>query len=262
MYTVLCTFLTKGVLSMFKKLALVAMLSGLSFTAYANHNPAHTQEDAVKSSWAKNHPTMKIGKVKATAISGVFKMDTEVFIDPTGRFMMVGGKIFDTLSVAGGTQPSAQPQARPEPPKNVDVKLLNTANAIKTVKGTGERVLYVFSDPDCPFCKRLENTLESINNVTVYTFPYPLEALHPNAKAVSVSVWCNANPSQAWKDYMLKGVKPEDKVCDNPIAKNIELAQKLNINGTPAIIGPTGIVLPGAYPAEAIEEMLKNSVKK
>ena len=250
---------------MLKKMSMAIIFATIGMNAYADHNPNHkpSVEDNVKAVWNKTPPTMNLGAVKATSIPGVFKVNTEVFIDPTGRFMMVGGKIFDTLAVnsvnAGAPQPSQA--ERPAPPKNVDVKLLNTQNAIKSVKGNGERTLYVFSDPDCPFCKRLEQTLEGLDNVTVYTFPYPLEGLHPKAKATSISIWCNENPSKAWKDYMLNNTMPKDATCTNPIEKNIELANKLEIRGTPAIIGPTGIVLPGAYPLEAIEDMLKKSKK-
>jgi thiol:disulfide interchange protein DsbC len=59
---------------------------------------------------------------------------------------------------------------------------LPLADAIKTVRGKGERVIAVFSDPDCPFCRRLETELDKLDNVTLYTFLYPLEGLHPEAK--------------------------------------------------------------------------------
>ena len=49
-------------------------------------------------------------------------------------------------------------------------------HAIKTVKGDGTRYLVVFSDPDCPYCKRLEReTLSKLDNITIFTFLFPLE---------------------------------------------------------------------------------------
>ena len=58
-------------------------------------------------------------------------------------------------------------------------------DAIKTVRGDGSRKLAVFSDPDCPYCKGLEGELAKLDNVTLYTFLYPLEGLHPEAKGKS-----------------------------------------------------------------------------
>lgn len=42
--------------------------------------------------------------------------------------------------------------------------------AIKTVKGDGKRVMAVFEDPNCPYCRKLHETMRGIDNVTVYTF--------------------------------------------------------------------------------------------
>jgi thiol:disulfide interchange protein DsbC len=79
------------------------------------------------------------------------------------------------------------------------------ADAIKTVRGKGERVLAVFSDPDCPYCQRLEGELEKLDNLTLYTFAYPLEGLHPDAKVKAVSVWCAPDRARAWAELMTNG---------------------------------------------------------
>ncbi len=85
----------------------------------------------------------------------------------------------------------------------IDVKSLPLNQAIKYVKGKGERTLYIFSDPDCPYCQRLEQNMVGVDNVTVYVFLYPLTSLHPNAEKVSNQIWCSKNPSEAWTNYML-----------------------------------------------------------
>lgn len=73
----------------------------------------------------------------------------------------------------------------------IDVKSLPLNQAIKYVKGKGERTLYIFSDPDCPYCQRLEQNMVGVDNVTVYIFLYPLTSLHPNAEKVSNQIWCS-----------------------------------------------------------------------
>ena len=64
----------------------------------------------------------------------------------------------------------------------IDVKSLPLNQAIKYVKGKGERTLYIFSDPDCPYCQRLEQNMVGVDNVTVYVFLYPLTSLHQMLK--------------------------------------------------------------------------------
>ena len=52
----------------------------------------------------------------------------------------------------------------------VDLAKLPLADAIKTVLGNGERKLYVFSDPGCAYCRRLEAELAKLKDTTIYTF--------------------------------------------------------------------------------------------
>jgi thiol:disulfide interchange protein DsbC len=70
----------------------------------------------------------------------------------------------------------------------IDVNQLDVKDAIKF--GSGSRKLYVLSDPDCPYCRRLDEELEKLKDVTIYLFPAPLEQLHPNARRVVEEVWC------------------------------------------------------------------------
>ena len=73
----------------------------------------------------------------------------------------------------------------------VNFEDLPLSDAIKVVKGNGERTIAIFSDVDCPYCKRLEKEeLINVDNITIYTFLYPL-AIHPKARAKSEKIWCS-----------------------------------------------------------------------
>lgn len=127
--------------------------------------------------------------------------------------------------------------------------------AIQQVKGNGERKIAVFSDPYCPYCKQLEKTLASVDNVTIYTFLYPLK---PKAMKISEKIWCAKNPAQAWQDFMLKNREPQNTIqaCKTPIQKNLDLGQQLAIDGTPSLIFENGYILIGALSKENIEDIL------
>jgi thiol:disulfide interchange protein DsbC len=129
--------------------------------------------------------------------------------------------------------------------------------AFKKVKGNGERKLAVFSDPDCPFCRRVENDLAKLDNVTIYMFLYPIESLHPNAPDVSRRIWCSPDKVKAWDDYMQRGVQPgSDADCANPVDRIVEFGRKKGINGTPTLIFANGERVPGAISAAQIEQYL------
>jgi thiol:disulfide interchange protein DsbC len=129
--------------------------------------------------------------------------------------------------------------------------------AFKRVKGKGERKLAVFSDPDCPFCKRVEGDLAKLDNVTIYMFLYPIEGLHPGAPEVAKRIWCSPDKVKAWDDYMGSKVRPTAApTCDNPVDKIVEYGRKKNINGTPTLIFANGDRVPGAISAAQIEALL------
>jgi thiol:disulfide interchange protein DsbC len=135
-------------------------------------------------------------------------------------------------------------------------------NAIKIVKGNGKRRLAVFSDLDCPYCKKLESELAKIDNVTVYNFPYPLP-MHSDAPRKSKQIWCSKDRVAAWNDYMHKGKSPTGKGdCENPIDENLALGAKLNIDGTPAMIFANGKRVPGYMEAGRLDAMLTAAESK
>ena len=72
--------------------------------------------------------------------------------------------------------------------------------AMKKVKGDASRKLAVFADADCPFCKRLESEMQGLDNVTIYTFLFPIDSLHPDSARKSAQIWCAPDRVKAWDD--------------------------------------------------------------
>jgi thiol:disulfide interchange protein DsbC len=136
----------------------------------------------------------------------------------------------------------------------LDVANLNTKDAIKF--GSGKNKLFVFSDPDCPYCKQLENDLGRLQDTQVFVFPYPLTTIHPNARVIAESIWCSPNKQTAWKEYLIEGKKPKFATCDNPISRNLALGESHQIQGTPALIFEDGTIIPGAIPLQRIEAQI------
>ena len=145
----------------------------------------------------------------------------------------------------------------------VDFSTLPLDKAIKKVKGSGARKLAIFTDPDCPYCKRLEGDLAKVDDVTLYIFLLPLQQLHPDAPRKARAVWCAPEPAKAWDALMTGGKEPPPAPgdCKDPIADIAKLAEDYGINGTPALIFESGKLVPGAIGAKDIEEMLKPAGK-
>lgn len=146
----------------------------------------------------------------------------------------------------------------------VDFSRLPLDKAIIKVKGNGSRKLAIFTDPDCPYCKRLEQDMKGITDVTVYVFLFPLAQLHPDAPRKAKAIWCAPDRVQAWDDLMLQGKEPEattEAGCSTPMDEIARLARELNISGTPGLIFGNGKMVPGAIPASDIEKFLNEEGK-
>jgi len=127
--------------------------------------------------------------------------------------------------------------------------------AIKQVRGKGERRLAIFEDPNCGYCKQLRRTLQDVDNVTIYTFLYPI--LAPDSADKARDVWCSADPARAWDDWMLRGKVPAGADCANPIQEVLALGRKLMVQGTPALFFTDGSRVSGAVPRATLEARLK-----
>ncbi|ALK29220.1 DsbC family protein [Burkholderia plantarii] len=172
-----------------------------------------------------------------------------VYSDAAGDYVLLG-ELVDTKSRKNLTE------ARMAEINKVDFASLPLGNAIKVVKGNGARKIAVFSDPNCPYCKRFESTLQSMDNVTVYTFLYPV--LTPDSTVKSKAIWCASDRAKSWENWMVNHQAPTGAGnCDTTaLDKNLALGRGLNVTGTPTIILADGTRLPGAVSADELNNAL------
>ena len=134
--------------------------------------------------------------------------------------------------------------------------------AVKQVRGNGKRVMATFEDPNCGYCKKLAKDLSRLDNVTIYTFLYPI--LSPDSLEKSNQIWCSPDKVKAWNDWMQDGKAPAGKGnCDtNAVKRTVDLGRKLAISGTPTIFFADGERIPGAIPLSQVEQKLAQSPRK
>ena len=201
------------------------------------------------------YPGTQVTQVGESVLPGLFEIvmgRNIAYTDASGRYFLFG-HLFDMTAQRDLTA------ERKDALQRIDFGALPLADAIKTVRGNGSRVLAVFSDPDCPYCRSLEPELAKVNDITIYTFLMPLTQLHPNARAKAIAVWCAADRVQAWAHLMLRGETIAPRTCAHPVDRNVALGERLQINGTPTSIASDGRVMPGAASAAQIETWLSKA---
>lgn len=137
----------------------------------------------------------------------------------------------------------------------IDWKSLPFDAAITMTRGNGRRKIAVFSDPNCPYCKRFEKDLAKLDDITVHIFLYPV--IRPESIPLTKSVWCSANREKAWNDLMLRDIQPKAPPdCETPVEQLVALGRKLGANSTPTWFVETGERFSGAMPLEEVRRLL------
>ena len=212
----------------------------------------HADEGAVRRAIESKLGT-KVTSVTKSGYLGLYEVYAEGQIVYTDEKVtaIVGGPLFDTKTMKNVTSERMQ--------KLTAIKFsdLPIELAVKQVRGNGKRVIASFEDPNCGFCKKLAKDLVKLDNVTIYTFLYPI--LSPDSLEKSNRIWCAGNKSKAWNDWMVDGKEPEGRSdCDTTaIRRTVELGQQLGINGTPTMFFTDGERIPGAVPLAQIEKKLE-----
>ena len=212
-------------------------------------------EDALREVMKNTYPELPIKSIQKTDYNDLYEVfigSQIIYTNDAFDFLIVEGRVVDPKTKIDLTD------LRLEELTRVNFNDLPLSDAIKVVKGNGKRKIAIFSDVDCPYCKRLEKKeLSNIDNITIYTFLYPL-AIHPEAEEKSKKIWCTKDRAKAWNEYIFKDKLPKNSGdCKTPINKILKLGKDLGISSTPTIILSNGKRVPGAIPYKQLEEYLR-----
>lgn len=233
---------------------LKTLFAALTLSVFALN--AHADESAVKKA-VEALVGEKVDSVRKSGVLGLYEVNLGgelIYTDEKVNYL-ISGEIIDAKTKKNITQ------ERLAKLMTINFSELPLDQAVKIVRGSGKRVLATFEDPNCGYCKRLAKELLAMNDVTIYTFLYPI--LSPDSIEKSKAIWCASDRAKAWTDWMVNNVAPTAAAtCTTPIEKVVALGQKLNIRGTPTIFFTNGERIPGAVPIAQIEKSLDASSKK
>lgn len=242
---------------MFRQRIITAAIALMAFVAFGQA-VAQTRQSpaamALQRRLVAEYPNTKFTSVNESQVNGIFEvvMGTNVvYMDEGGRYWFFGN-VFDTKTQKDLTAQRKDDVAR------IDMSKLNKSFAMKTVKGTGARVMYVFSDPNCGYCKLFEKSLSQVTDVTIYTFVVPL--LSEDSFIKASAIWCSNDRLDTYRRWMVQGVEPKGKPgCAAPNADVADMAQAVGVSATPTIISADGRVQRGAMGAADLNNWLNTS---
>lgn len=221
---------------------------------------AWAQEAQIRKNLAERLPNLpKIDEISKTPIPGLYELrigQDIVYADEQGNYL-IQGNLIDTKTRTDLTE------ARINKLTAIDFASLPLKDALVMKQGNGSRKLVVFGDPNCGYCKRFERDLAKLQDVTIYTFLYPILGADSNAK--SRDIWCAQDNAKVWRAWMVDGVTPPKAMgkCDTAaLERNVEFGRKHRVQGTPAVVFEDGTRVPGAISLDALEKNLAAAAKK
>ena len=196
---------------------------------------------------------VKIESIRETPYAGLYEVRANgdiLYTDKKGEYLIMG-HVYNVKTAQDLTK------ERIDEISKIKFSDLPLESALKLVKGDGKRVIAVFEDPNCGYCKKFrQTTLKEMDNVTVYTFMYNI--LSDDSFSKSKNIWCAPDRNKAWDDWMVSGkaAPAADAKCATPNDKVLALGQKLHISGTPSIFFSDGTRIPGAVDLKGLEAKL------
>lgn len=233
----------------------LSLLAAATPTALAQSGDASAAVRQSVESWLKGR--YKVDEVRKTPLGTMYevRLGTDlIYVDEKGQYAFIEGSMVELKSGRNLTQ------ERLDQVLTINFKDLPLDLALKQVNGNGKRIVAVFEDPNCGYCKQLRRDLVKLENATIYTFIYPI--LAPDSDVKSRQVLCAADKGRAWNELMLNNKVPGNSgTCDNSLEKLREAGRKLNISATPTIFFANGKRLQGYVQPSKLEQMLDENGK-
>lgn len=149
-------------------------------------------------------------------------------------------------SAPGAMPPAVQTNPQGERLSDAESKALAAKSAKIAMGGAGGQVT-IFTDPKCPFCQRLEESIEEVvKDGKAKPVLVPV-AFKDGSRSLIASVFCAKDPAAAWKKAVRTG-EPAGPVCEAGLKKvdqNNKLFDELRLSATPTMLSPKGLVAAG-----------------
>lgn len=214
---------------------------------------AAASEASVKATLQKKYPDIQVEKVTKIPLPGMYEVYAGgqlIYTDENVAYLFVNGNLIDADKKLNLTEERMMELTA------IKFEQLPLNLAVKKVKGKGTRKLAYFGDPNCGYCKRFEQGLAKIDDVTIYVFLYPV--LGPDSVEKSKSIWCSKDRIKAWDDQLVNNIAPTAaSTCDtSAVDKTVAFGKQKSITGTPTLFFADGSRIPGAIPMEQVEQRL------
>jgi thiol:disulfide interchange protein DsbC len=196
---------------------------------------------------------MKIDSITATQHAGLYEVlvGSEVFYVTRDGHYMLNGDLIDLKSQQNISE------TRRNGLRKTLIDAVDEKDMIIFGQPSAKHTITVFTDIDCGYCRKLHREIDSYLQLgfRVRYLSYPRAGIGSDSYQKAVSVWCAKDRNKALT-LAKGGATPERRQCDNPVAKEFSLGQRIGVRGTPTIVLEDGRLIPGYVPAGRLLQII------
>lgn len=218
---------------------------------------AEDPKAAIEKSLLKARPDFAVDRVEKSAIDGLY----EVYFVKGGMAYttangshIIDGKMYQVE--AGKLVDTIEEKLKPMRAKAL-ASVPKSQMIIFSPEGETKAYVNVFTDVDCGYCQKLHSHIAEFNKMGIEVRYLAFPRAGPesvSAKKLS-QAWCADDRKDALTKLKLRQAIPA-KTCDNPVAAQFALGQKLGVNGTPAMYTKDGSLIGGYLSPDQMAQQL------
>lgn len=225
----------------------IALSVAVVTTACFAKGPAASEVEAKFSKLLRN---TKVSSVKESDVKGLYEViagPNVFYYSPEGEGHLIFGQIVDKdgKNLTAVVQQNLREEFQKEQEKRA-AEMLKTLPLDKAVKiGSGPNTVIEFTDPDCPYCRKVDEFLSKRTDVTRHVYLFPLESIHPNSRAKAVFILNSKDKAKAFREVFEGKYDRQLPIASTEMGRyptensqlnaGMELGQKLGVQGTPML---------------------------
>ena len=197
-------------------------------------------------------PNVLVSAVKPAALPGLYEVISDgkvYYLSGNGKFLLAG-KLYDLEAGTDLTENTYNEMRR-----NMVAGIRDDETIVYAPRDY-KYTVNVFSDPECPYCRKLHGQIEQYNERGIRIRYLLLPLLGEQARRQAVGAWCSRDRRAALDRAKLGAPVPAGS-CDNPIDKNISFAALLGVHATPAFLLDNGRLVLGYRPPAELLQIIK-----
>lgn len=208
------------------------------------------------------HDVGEVKKVEPAPVKGLWRLELArdgrqgvVFMD-FGKKNLIAGTVFPLAP----KNEVGKPMGADSKVARVDVASIPVDNSIVMGNPSGKKRLFVFTDPDCPFCGKMHGELKKLvalePDLAVYIKLFPLK-MHPGAYDKARVILGRKSLELLEKSFSGQKLPASgEKDPAKPVDDSLKFAESVGINSTPTLVLPDGRLLSGYRDAAALQKLL------